>query len=677
VFDAIGNSLSRLYVNSVSYFNAYYNAKRIFDEAEATLISQELAARGKTGTASTAIPQALRDRFNAVIDKCSSILSFHPTSVLVDDAIFLIGKSYYYLNDYVRAERKFTELLAQFPNGEHALEAKLWFARTLDKLNRDDDAIRVAEQLAIDALDDGEQGLAGEAYALLGSLYEQEGDTARALQNYAQAGTTATDRFVAANAFAKQGDLLVTLGAYEEAVQAYVRVPQLTSDIYLNYYSRFQASRALAEHGRHEAALGLLDEVLGEFRYNQFHPTVRLEYARILAAAGRFVEAEQEYRYLDTTYVRQEVGAKSAYALAQLMESRGDYRTAHKFYARAASSPIGEIALPSRKRDAALTRYFFLQSEFAKLDSLAALSDSLRNLPPPEEVAAAEPADTAGVEEEMAVEEAGRDSIATEKLGVTVEADAVQQQPTFVPLDPDSVRARRGRLAYDLGEVFYTEFEIPDSAFYWFRRYFEFSPDSLRAPRALFILAELSRVHQEKDYADDRDLYQKLIQEYPNSTYAEEARRILGIATIRQADDVAERVYAEAESLISSGRYREAIRQLQSLAEDQHGSPLAARSQLAIGWIYEHRLHNPDSALHYYRRVVREYDKTPYAAAIRDRITPKPEGETADSVRVQQQKKDNGQQPPTVRDIDDEAIRPGARPAAIPDTIRSRRVIRD
>jgi TolA-binding protein len=224
--------------------------------------------------------------------------------------------------------------------------------------------------------------------------------------------------------------------------------------------------------------------------------------------------------------------------------------------------------------------------------------------------------------------------------------------------------------------VFYSELEIPDSSFYWFRRYFEFSPDSLRAPRALFILAELSRVHQAKEYADYRDLYQKLIQEYPNSTYAEEARRILGIATIRQADDVAERVYAEAESLMSSGRYREAISRLQSLAADQQGAPLAARSQLAIGWIYEHRLHKPDSALLYYRRVVREYDKTPYAAAIRDRITAKPEGEAADSVRVQQQKEE-GQQPPTVRDVDDEVIRSGARPAAIPDTTRLRRVIRD
>ena len=39
VFDTLGGWISQGYDNTVSYFNAFYNAKNLFDEAEAEVLA--------------------------------------------------------------------------------------------------------------------------------------------------------------------------------------------------------------------------------------------------------------------------------------------------------------------------------------------------------------------------------------------------------------------------------------------------------------------------------------------------------------------------------------------------------------------------------------------------------------------------------------------------------------
>ena len=93
VFSTVGGWFSSGYENAVAYFNAYYNAKRLFDEAEAELLAAQLAAKGKSTLTGNVQPVAPpRQKFATVIDKCSNILSFYPKSNVVDDALFLIGK---------------------------------------------------------------------------------------------------------------------------------------------------------------------------------------------------------------------------------------------------------------------------------------------------------------------------------------------------------------------------------------------------------------------------------------------------------------------------------------------------------------------------------------------------------------------------------------------------------
>lgn len=607
VFEAIGDSLSQFYENSISYFNAYYNAKRNFNEAEDALRAAEMAARGKTTADQRSAPLAttVRDKFNAVIDKCSSILSFYPKSALVDDALLLIGKSYYYLQDYLKAERKFSELLVQYPNSELVLESHLWLARTLEKINRSAEARQVALRAATDAVEKKEPGIASQAYELLGDLALQDKVFPSAIEYYSKAAETADNDFLAATNYVKLGDVYSSLKEYEKAVTAYIKVYNLVSDPYLDYYGRLQAARGYAALKRYDTALFLTNEMLDDFRYASYHPSIRLEHAAILLTSGRTEEALDEYQFLDTSYVRVEAGAHAALALAQYYEEQMvDYEKALHYYSRASSVQGLAFSELARRRERSLGRLIVLQRELFVNDSLVALSDSVLKYPekflqPPEG-------------HEVDSLQSPTDSLATK---------AQKPPEPFKPVKADSMRVAKARIAYDLGEVFYSELDLSDSAAVWFQRALDWKVDSTRIPRALFILAQLEKTNGKKTETEIAQLYQTIVNDFPKSPYADEARNILGLAVTSRGRVENDSAYAVAESLIWAGKYEAAIERLRSIVEENAGASIAAKSQYAIGWIYENYLGKPDSALICYKLLVDQFKSSPYALAVMNKIS--------------------------------------------------------
>src|SRR4030065_1163703 len=83
------------------YYNTFYQAQNNFEKAE--------QARKKARDPNAPFPSA---NYTEAIKKASKVLEFHPKSKWVDDALLLIGKAYYYQGEYLKAERKFRELIA-------------------------------------------------------------------------------------------------------------------------------------------------------------------------------------------------------------------------------------------------------------------------------------------------------------------------------------------------------------------------------------------------------------------------------------------------------------------------------------------------------------------------------------------------------------------------------------
>ncbi len=597
VFGPVGGAVSQGYENTISYFNAYYNAKKLYDEAEEEVLTYRLNQRGQRtvqGAPAQAVPGNSKAKFTQVIEKCSSILSFHETSALVDDALLLIGKSYYYQNEFLKAERKFEELLAQSPDGSLSQETQLWLLRCYAENGRREEGLQLGEALRSTAMEEGEDELAGQALLVLARLVE-ESDPALALRHLNEALPLLDDDIDQGTAQAKIGDILMRTERTEEAVAAYLKIPDMTSDTYLRFYGMVHGARALGALERYEEALTIADELLDDYTFSPYWSEVRYEVAEAEARLGRIDDAIDDFTYIDTTAARTEFGTRAAFRKGWILEhEKKDYAAAQTAYARAAGFTVPGVTAVAKQRENALAAHRSIHLRLAKIDSV------LRAL----EVPAPEPEDSA--------------------------------QAAVRPPDPDSLRAEITKSEFELGELFYAELEVPDSALYYYDRVLEAPPDTVRTPRVLYILADLSR--KENLGMSTDSLYRVIIRDYPASPYALAAKEALGIPLPTPKSDPAKALYAEAERSLQAQRTEEAMDQLGAIIDQYPESEYAGQSRYALGWIYEYVLAEPDSALSQYRMLVEDYGGSPFASRVRQRVVAaeKPKEAPRDSSLIEQ-----------------------------------------
>jgi tetratricopeptide (TPR) repeat protein len=668
VFSSIGGWFSQGYDDTIAYFNAYYNAKRLFDEAEAEVLAARSSSRANPTGASlqSASGSTAKQKFTVVIDKCSNVLSFYPKSNIVEDALFLIGKSYFYQDEFLKAERKFTELLAKSPNGTLALESQLWLLKTLQRLNRFDDALRVGEDLSSTAADAGRGEIAGEALMILGDIAVSQKNTDGAVEQYAKAVATYDDGAMQAAAQMKIGDLYFSVPDYAKAAPAYFGVQKYSPDDYTLYRTQIQAAIAYRHSKGYDQSLEILRKLESDYRFLDYRGTIRFEIGNTFAQSGKVEEAINMYRLVDSTNSKTEAGARAAFELGMLYQYEiGSYVDARGAYAHATVGGAQELTLDATKKVTALDSYFRLQQQFFKLDSifyildidsmwikkdssaslvkkdssfllakkeypalpmkkdsLAPLvkMDSSASLVIKDSILAVK--DTTLLRTRLDTPKSLRDTVQISKVRDTTLTRTSASSLMIQKPKKDTLVATLGRLAYLLGELFYTDLDVPDSTFFWLNRSLKLGLDSVKTPRALYVLSEVARSSSDRRYGEEEDLYWIITEKYPKSLYAEEARIALGYRPTLTKEDPAASVYAVAESLMYAGRYQKALDSLGRIVRDFSDSPLVPKSRYTMGWIYENHLANPDSALSQYKTLAQKYVTTKYGLAAQRRIPP-------------------------------------------------------
>ena len=132
--------------NFTTYFNLYYNTATLFEDAESEILSQKRDLFSNdplviSGTAKTSLIK--------VIEKSSKLLQFNATSSYVDEALIMLGKSFYYQGNYQKSKRKFEELLAtDIDDDEIITEADLWIAKNSFELRENTKALKLLEAVS-------------------------------------------------------------------------------------------------------------------------------------------------------------------------------------------------------------------------------------------------------------------------------------------------------------------------------------------------------------------------------------------------------------------------------------------------------------------------------------------------------------------------------------------------
>ena len=134
----------RLYHNLTSHYNVYWNGRESFREGVANLNQKvednynEILPVFNYGTTSEA--QSVNPQMDRAIEKASITIQKHSMVFdgeekvnWIDDSYLLIGKAYFYKQEYFSARRTFNFIIREYPENDIKWEAMLWLAHTYNQ----------------------------------------------------------------------------------------------------------------------------------------------------------------------------------------------------------------------------------------------------------------------------------------------------------------------------------------------------------------------------------------------------------------------------------------------------------------------------------------------------------------------------------------------------------------
>jgi TolA-binding protein len=332
------------YDNFTAYYNTFYNAERQFETGYKSLDrfdevvnrEQYLPLFVKTTGMSTS------KEFEQTVLKSANLLREHPDSKWVDDALLLIGKSYFYQENYVGAVQKFSEVVSM--DTRLADEARFWLARALITSGAFEEAL---EELTLAmAAEDADREWVAQDRLLLAELAIQQELWEEAAEHLEAGVEAVKNKELAARAAFLLGQVQETLERYPEAVAAYRDVRNYTAPYELDFAARYSAARVDGRFVNPERGLAEVRRLerddknvskLGELRYLR---------ARILQELGAIDDALVLYDELLYDPLALPPGASIGtlrgrihYALAELYKDQlGDYVLAAAYYDSAATA---------------------------------------------------------------------------------------------------------------------------------------------------------------------------------------------------------------------------------------------------------------------------------------------------------------------------------------------------
>jgi tetratricopeptide (TPR) repeat protein len=206
------------------------------------------------------------------------------------------------------------------------------------------------------------------------------------------------------------------------------------------------------------------------------------------------------------------------------------------------------------------------------------------------------------------------DSLALSKLDTTQKYLYYRKLAFRSVPSADSLATISSGAAHELGDVFHNDLEEPDSAYIWYTHALAWHYDRRRSPQVLYILAGLSQKMGGTDHQKPETFYEQLDKDFPDTRYAEEARRFLGKSNVPKIDS-AWTDYRVAERLLDVHQYEKALQLFDAIGIRYPRSPFAPKSEFAAAWIWENCLSRVDSAQARYKRITKRYPGSPYASA--------------------------------------------------------------
>jgi TolA-binding protein len=612
-----------------TYFNIYYDTADSFEQAEQLIKEQK---KDLFSSEEVPLPGSAGQLLNKVIEKASKILQFHSESSYVDNALLLLGKSLYYQKDYLKAMRKFQELVTTRPNSSFILESQLWIGKSQLRLRQFDAALKTLDNVRDEAVNKKESDIYEEAYLeeIKYKVMTEDYDLAISLMNEFLKVSTNGD--INAKVSFELGKLYYKQNHPQDAITAFQNVSNYSPSYDLVLDNRIELAKAFRKNGDPQNSLDIMQNIRKESKYSDSYNRIDLEIALSLIDLKRMDEGIQSLVKIDTSYSSTPSAGSARFELGKIFETKIPiYDSAFTYYMKASMSTGSDpkMLVVANEKATLFKKYQYVRSliddykkqlnyvvnpaDFIK-DSIALYSDTLK----PHQDESLNQNKTQNVNDKGL----GRDDIRlnpTSIVGVSNTPNVPRKKTLVRPvLSLDTLKAYVAKNEYDLGNIFFNELNRPDSAAYYYNDILNIYPGSIYEARTLYSLGIYYETLNDSVKSDS--LYNIIYNRYRSEKVVNAVAIKLGKPPVDFEFDPAKNLYADAESDMIKKNFNVSLDKLYGISAKYPKSPMAPKALFASGWILENDLKLYDSAAVIYDTLTTRYPKTVYASKVMPKL---------------------------------------------------------
>lgn len=323
-----------LILTGCAYFNTFYNAQSYYQQGRKLVTNDTLKVDS--------------DLFDKAIEKSVNVIVKYPRSQWVDDALFIMGASYYYKGDYNRALEKLDVLIATYPDVSNYNNALYYRALCQYKQGKYTPAIIQFQDLL------GVRGFRKKAELALCYVYYRQQDYQSLSGICAELLKVALSARENQQVLSLLGEAQFNLKHYDEALATYNRLLGATIKPEDKRSLKLKIGKTYLATGRYEESKTFLaGEEDPEFKVLLAEMYYKLGNIQESRNTYRDVVASAQYTYLSQAY----------YQLGELWELEDSMDMAIAYYDTAAMKSSDEFSQRGKKKADILKRIRSLEAD--------------------------------------------------------------------------------------------------------------------------------------------------------------------------------------------------------------------------------------------------------------------------------------------------------------------------
>jgi TolA-binding protein len=338
------------------YFNTFYNAKKAFSSAEKSRKSAGARTQG-VGAGD----------YKKAIEKALKVVENYPKSKYYDDALFVLGVSYYHTNQFPRADRRFAEILTNYPESEFTKESQLYLAKS--KLGQKDfeEAMQQFEMVFVGEYD---RDIKAEAAIAIGQYRFTEKDYAGSRQYFQAVRDSLGDDMQKKTAQLYLADSYFESLQYRDGLSGYLQALEMNPDKNERYHILVKATQCAYRLQKVNDGIDYLNQLMADQLYFDSSGALKL-----LLAQGYMYDEETDLAiatYQDITEHEKNprTASEAFYNLALINQYQYDsLALAKEYYEKClAGNPAADIRTSALEKSSSIGKL----KEFArqiKIDS--------------------------------------------------------------------------------------------------------------------------------------------------------------------------------------------------------------------------------------------------------------------------------------------------------------------